>query len=59
MKYIAGKIRNEDVFTPSIKVNIEEEKNDSKSLCGGISYLLIKIFIVAYTAACIIKISSI
>ena len=59
MKYITGKIRNEDIFTPSIKVNMDEEQNESKSFCGGLTCLLIKIFIVAYTSVCIIKISSI
>ena len=59
MKFINKKIRSEDIFTPSVQINMEEEQSDSKSLCGGISYIMIKIFMVAYAAACIIKISSI
>lgn len=49
MKYIQKQIQSIDKFTPQINLNIEEEEDENKSTLGGLCFILINIFILAYT----------
>jgi hypothetical protein len=55
MQKINEKISKQDIFTPALDLNYNGDDN-SKSVTGGFSWILIKIFMLAYAAANVLRI---
>ena len=55
MKKMNENISKEDIFTPGLDLNYDNDVMN-KSLAGGIFWIIIKLFMLAYAAANVLRI---